>query len=107
MRQLEHLLLNAWVMSEGETIDAEDLALSDDGSALAVPPRLERALREAPPVREDGETPPASVEEYKDLEKRRILEALENCAWNRVRAARALGMARRTFYRRLKEYEIL
>jgi len=58
----------------------------------------------APP---GADPPPASIEEYKDLEKRRILEALETSAWNRVRAAKVLGMARRTFYRRLREYEIL
>ncbi|MCZ7678942.1 MAG: sigma-54-dependent Fis family transcriptional regulator [Sandaracinaceae bacterium] len=107
VRQLEHLLLNAWVMAEGEVIDAEDLALADDGSALAVPPRLERVLRDVAPARSSAEAPPANVEEYKDLERRRILEALEACAWNRVRAAKNLGMARRTFYRRLKEYDIL
>jgi transcriptional regulator with GAF, ATPase, and Fis domain len=119
VRQLEHLLLNAWVMAEGDVIDADDLALAHDGTALPVPPRLERALAEAMPpsaphVRDDGwasvatgEAPPASVEEYKEHERRRILEALEAAGWNRVRAAKTLGMARRTFYRRLKEYDIL
>ncbi|HEY8429037.1 MAG TPA: sigma 54-interacting transcriptional regulator [Sandaracinaceae bacterium] len=107
VRQLEHILLNAWVMAEGDVIDADDLALADDGTPLPVPPRLERALRDAAPPRAAGSAPPASIEEYKDLEKRRILEALEACAWNRVRAAKALGMARRTFYRRLKEYDII
>ena len=109
VRQLEHLLLNAWVMAEGDVIDAEDLALAEDGTSVAVPPRIDRALatdeadhaavREAPP--------PSSVEEYKEQERRRILEALETHNWNRVRAAKALGIARRTFYRRLKEYQIL
>ena len=110
VRQLEHLLLNAWVMAEGDVIDADDLALADDGTPLPVPPRLERALAEAmpsPPRAASGEAPPASVEEYKEHERRRILEALEAAGWNRVRAAKTLGMARRTFYRRLKEYDIL
>ncbi len=107
VRQLEHLLLNAWVMSEGDVIGPDDLALGDDGSALGVPPRLDKILRESAPARAASEPPPGNLDEYKDLEKRRILEALESCAWTRVRAARALGMARRTFYRRLKEYDIL
>ena len=108
VRQLEHLLLNAWVMAEGEVIDADDLALADDGSPLAVPPRLERALAAAAPARaEPAEAVPSTLDEFKDNEKLRILEALEAHNWNRVRAAKALGMARRTFYRRLKEYEIL
>ncbi|MCB9591788.1 MAG: sigma-54-dependent Fis family transcriptional regulator [Sandaracinaceae bacterium] len=106
VRQLEHLLLNAWVMAEGDVIDADDLALGDDGAPLPVPPRLERALSQAAPSAA-GVTPPGSIDEFKDTEKLRILEALEAHAWNRVRAAKELGMARRTFYRRLKEYGIL
>ena len=35
------------------------------------------------------------------------LEALEATSWNRVRAAQHVGMPRRTFYRRLKEYDLL
>ena len=107
VRQLEHLLLNAWVMAEGDVIEADDLALAHDGTPVSVPPRLERALAEDPLDGDLDEEVPASLEEFKDSEKRRILEALEVHSWNRVRAAKALGMARRTFYRRLKEYEIL
>jgi len=109
VRQLEHLLLNAWVMTGGDTIDTDDLALGEDGSTLAMPPRLERALSDAVavPARGPAVAPPSSIDEFKDTEKARILEALEQHAWNRVRAAKELGMARRTFYRRLKEYDIL
>jgi transcriptional regulator of acetoin/glycerol metabolism len=47
------------------------------------------------------------VAEFKDTERERILTALSSCNWNRVQAAKALGVPRRTFYRRLKEYGIL
>jgi len=47
-----------------------------------------------------------TISGHKNDEKQRILAALERCNWNRVRAAEALGMARRTFYRRLREYDI-
>ena len=40
------------------------------------------------------------------LERDRILAALTRCNWNRVRAAQLVGLPRRTFYRRLKEYGI-
>ena len=49
----------------------------------------------------------ASKDEFKTSEKGRILSALQACDWNRVQAARMLGLPRRTFYRRLKEYGIL
>lgn len=106
VRQLEHLLLNAWVMADGDLIEAEDLALTDDGWTAEAAP-TERTTRPSALPRDGSGAPPASVEEFKEQEKRRILEALEASSWNRVRAAKVLGMARRTFYRRLREYEIL
>ncbi|HJL29727.1 MAG TPA: sigma-54-dependent Fis family transcriptional regulator, partial [Polyangiaceae bacterium LLY-WYZ-15_(1-7)] len=103
VRQLEHLLLNACVMSEGDTIGAEDLALGEDTAAndlVEVP-----SLPEPAPV--GGRPPAQSLEDFKESEKQRILRALEENGWNRAAAARELGIPRRTFYRRLKEYEIL
>jgi transcriptional regulator of acetoin/glycerol metabolism len=46
-------------------------------------------------------------EEYRDAEKEKILSALTRCNWNRVQAAKMIGVPRRTFYRRLKEYGIV
>ncbi|HKQ69726.1 MAG TPA: helix-turn-helix domain-containing protein, partial [Polyangiaceae bacterium] len=43
---------------------------------------------------------------HKDGEKERIVGALQACNWNRVKAAQMMGLPRRTFYRRLKEYGI-
>ena len=63
--------------------------------------RLEPVGPEARPAA----APPTSEDRQND-EKRRILDALEQTNWNRSRAAEVLGMPRRTFYRRLKEYGI-
>ena len=119
VRQLEHVLVNACVMTEGPLIGVEDLALLGELPAGAIPARNEPGpvresddeeldeLDDARPLRTDGGVLPANLEEWKAHERRKILEALEAAAWNRVRAAKMLGMPRRTFYRRLKEYEIL
>lgn len=99
IRQLEHLLLNACVMVEGDTIEAEDLALGDEASAT------HRQLPAA--TTSPQEVPPQSLDDFKGAEKQKILEALEGNGWNRAKAARALDIPRRTFYRRLKEHGIL
>jgi serine/threonine-protein kinase PknK len=96
VRQLEHVLLNAWVLVEGEIIDADDLALDDSD-----------LTSDAAVARASNEPRPQTLRDHKHDEKHRILTALEEFGWNRVRAAKALGMPRRTFYRRLKEYDIL
>ena len=48
-----------------------------------------------------------SQAEFKAAERERILSALTACNWNRVQAAKMIGVPRRTFYRRLKEFGIL
>jgi serine/threonine-protein kinase PknK len=87
VRQLEHALTQACVMAEGEVLDLADLAHALDrraGAAAAARP----------------------VEDRRARERQRILDALEKSGWNRSRAAEQLGMPRRTFYRRLAEYDI-
>ncbi len=88
VRELEHLLVNATVFASGEAIDEDELAIDS----------LERPSR-----------PSVAAEDYvgfKSAERDRILAMLNAHGWNRAKAARALGMARRTFYRRLKEHGI-
>ncbi len=97
VRQLEHVLLNAWLMSEGNELMAEDFELPD----AAPRPSLAPKSRGPQPVTARSQA------EYKDEERERILAALASSNWNRVQAARTLGIPRRTFYRRLKEFGIL
>jgi transcriptional regulator with GAF, ATPase, and Fis domain/tetratricopeptide (TPR) repeat protein len=107
VRQLEHLLLHAWVLAEGAIIEASDLGV--DGP-LPMPPRGAAVVASGSDVGAvDPPVPviPDTLEGHRLAEKRRILEALEACGWNRVKAAERLGMPRRTFYRRLAEHGIL
>jgi DNA-binding NtrC family response regulator len=99
VRQLEHVLLNAWLMSDGDEITTLDLQLPTTHAVRRREPEGVEVSKEAPIAR--------SAEEFKDEEKRHILRALGACNWNRVQAAKQLGLPRRTFYRRLKEYGIL
>ncbi|MGB8224152.1 MAG: sigma-54-dependent Fis family transcriptional regulator, partial [Polyangiales bacterium] len=88
VRELEHLLINATVFTASDTIEADELSIE---TASATP---------TPSV---GAT---NYRDFKDTERDRIVATLNAHGWNRARAARALGMARRTFYRRLKEHDI-
>ena len=107
VRQLEHILLNAWLMSEGDEIAGDDLEIpsvgpraASTGSGDAISDIHVRGTG-APTARA------ASKAEYKASERERILSALSACNWNRVQAAKMIGVPRRTFYRRLKEFGIL
>jgi transcriptional regulator with GAF, ATPase, and Fis domain len=98
VRQLEHVLLNAWLMGESSEIVTDDLEIPVAGGSIS-----ETRARTAsiPPVRA------GSKAEFKASERDRILSALSACNWNRVQAAKMIGVPRRTFYRRLKEFGIL
>ena len=88
VRELEHLLINATVFASSDCIEAEELAIE---AGRVSPPRI---------------TDLGNYDDFKEAERDQILATLNTHGWNRAKAARALGMARRTFYRRLKEHGI-
>jgi serine/threonine-protein kinase PknK len=105
VRQLENVLLNAWVMSDESELLAEDIELGDDWA----PPARSLSAAAASAVAGGAEATPGkkgTVSEHRRDERERIIEALRSCNWNRVRAAELSGIPRRTFYRRLREYGI-
>lgn len=106
VRQLEHVLLSAWLMSEGLEIDADDLELPTSGH-LSSTPSLQASgpsqSRPGPSVGHRAE----SKAGLRALERERILGALASANWNRVQAAKLVGLPRRTFYRRLKEFGLV
>jgi DNA-binding NtrC family response regulator len=66
-------------------------------------PRAERATDrlDVPP-----EADPDLKDEMQSLEKRRILQALEDCGGNQTRAAKQLGISRNTLIRKLDRYGV-
>jgi serine/threonine-protein kinase PknK len=125
VRQLEHVLLNAWVLSDQAEIDVEDLELPNSPTSersrsqapqhaalkSSTPKDLgpKDALDDEDEADDDApESKPArqTLSSHLNDERTRIAEALAACNWNRVRAAEMLGMPRRTFYRRLKQYQL-
>ncbi len=103
VRELENVLLNAWLMSDEDELEPRDFELLQSASSLAPPDSGSKVLANA------SRTPrrASTRAEFKISEKEEILAALAECNWNRAAAAAKLGLPRRTFYRRLKEFKIL
>ncbi len=79
--------------------DTQPSGVLGQGSAPA-PPRSGAAYAVREPPFGSG-APPERVSE-----RERILEALERCGGNQTRAARLLGVSRRTLINRLEEYDL-
>ena len=92
VRQLENMLLNAWILSDGDELAVDDFELL----AAAV----------TTPQQASVSAPVSSAIDHEQRDKAQIIAALEKTGWNRAQAAKDLGIPRRTFYRRLKRYGI-
>ncbi|WP_339511534.1 sigma-54-dependent transcriptional regulator [Pseudomonas sp. RL_15y_Pfl2_60] len=93
VRELENMLERAYTLCENDQITAGDLRLADAGSAA-----------------EQGETSLAQIdnlEDYlEDIERKLIVQALEETRWNRTAAAQRLGLSFRSMRYRLKKLGI-
>ncbi|WP_437984316.1 sigma 54-interacting transcriptional regulator [Sorangium sp. So ce117] len=118
IRELRNVIERAVVLSGGDTLLPEHLLLD---AAAALPPSEARpaaapvearpAAAPAEAAAPAGTVPPAEGAsglrgELDAFERRRIVDALEQCAGNQTQAAALLGMPRRTFVARLSAYGI-
>ena len=88
VRELENAIERAVVLAQYDTIFVDDLFHTQ----LQQPDVLRQAVR--------------GRWELKELNKAHILNVLSECAGNRSQAARRLGIARNTLWRKLAEYSI-
>ena len=86
VRELEHVIERSYVLSEGDVIDVLDL-----------PERL-REVNKVPSV--DALVP------LEEIERRYIVRVLKETGGNRTRAARILGIDRKTLYRKVRMGQI-
>ncbi|MFQ5718534.1 MAG: sigma-54-dependent transcriptional regulator [Acidobacteriota bacterium] len=77
---------------------------SPAGAPGEVPESIAGAGCGISPVGDAGEMPPDEALSMAEMEKRHILKTLREMGFNRTRAARALGIGRRTLQRKLEEY---
>jgi len=106
IRELRNVVERAVVFSEGGPIRAEHLALDEEepGESIdrgASPPELPSMI---PP----GSPAPGTDlnDELASIERARILDAMQRCAGNQTRAAKLLGIPRRSLLRKLDAYAI-
>ena len=90
VRQLENAIERAVLLATRETIFPGDF-----------PPSLLRNGSAGEPG-----APPPKLLRLEDMEREHILSTLDDLGWNQARAAEALGIARNTLWRKLKEYGI-
>ena len=103
VRELRAAMERTVLVADG-AIDAAALALGPAPAAPAAPAAPEPAAPEPAASAPAASAPLA--DELADLERRRIVDALEQCGGNQTRAAELLGMPRRTLVKRLTQYGI-
>jgi len=90
VRELENMLERAYTLCEGNEIKAGDLRLAD-----------------SPGISENGEASLAQIDNLEDhleeIERKLIMQALEETRWNRTAAAQRLGLTFRSMRYRLKK----
>lgn len=92
VRELENVLERACTLAEGAEITVDDLQLPSDAG--------ERSAPQTAPA--DAEPPDGELQTYlDDVERKRILDALEKTRWNKTQAAKLLGISFRALRYRL------
>ncbi|HEX7176030.1 MAG TPA: sigma 54-interacting transcriptional regulator [Pyrinomonadaceae bacterium] len=105
VRELENAVERAVIIASGRQIELDDLpeaigrVVREERASTRR--ERERAASEGRRVKLEIEVP-ATVEE---IERRAIEATLDYTGGDKTRAARALGIGRKTLYRKLKEYE--
>lgn len=93
VRELENMLERAYTLCEDDRITASDLRLAD-----------------SMPLSENGEVNLAQIDNLEDyleaIERKLIMQALEETRWNRTAAAQRLGLSFRSMRYRLKKLGI-
>ena len=115
VRELRNVIERAVVLCQGETLTLEDLLLHEGEieAAVAPAPASSATPPPGPPVDEQVTMRlplrPGSPElkgKLEEFERAQILEALAKTTGNQTRAAKLLGIARRTLIKKMVRYGI-
>jgi DNA-binding NtrC family response regulator len=100
VRELVNAMRHAAALARGECVEIEDLP-----EEVAAPTST-RSLLPGPRANGSGRTlrPPSILEPLAVVERRHILAVVDACRGNQAEAARVLGIARNTLWRKLEAY---
>ena len=102
VRELENILERALTLCEGELIHTNDLQLPETTPNTASKPQITTEPQSTAAPEDDG-----NLENYlDDIEKRKIMEALEKTRFNKTQAAKLLGISFRALRYRLKKLDL-
>jgi transcriptional regulator with GAF, ATPase, and Fis domain len=106
VRELRNVIERAVLLSDGAEIRPEHLSLGappapTSSASLDAIPEIEAELEEEAP-----HSGASLSEDMRAIERKRILDALEQCAGNQTRAAEKLGITRRALIHRLETYGV-
>jgi two-component system response regulator AtoC len=96
VRELRNVIERAALLTQGSSIDAEQVMLGTTGGPTREGPQA--------PVAARRDEPAAVAASAGNDEKQRIIDALEKCGGNQKEAAKVLGISRRTLVYRLDAY---
>ncbi len=107
IRELKNVIERAFLLCGGAEITPEHIETERMHKLpLAAPVSPAELPHEVSPAATAQAAPGAVAGTWREIERQAILDALERCAGSQTRAAELLGMPRRTFCTRLKEYSI-
>jgi transcriptional regulator with PAS, ATPase and Fis domain len=120
VRELRNVVQRAAVVGRGDVVSAMDLAIEESPKAdSAKPARVRDLVAPERPTDHAALAPPATAAagpsepgvmplrgKLEAFERQQILEALEKCQGNQTKAAKALGISRRTLLEKLDAYQV-
>jgi two-component system, NtrC family, response regulator AtoC len=103
VRELRNVITRSVLLCKTDRLELEDLRFEGFGASAASPPPPMSPLRPSGPAQESARAPVPSVSlsPADEEERQRVADALQRSAGNQTRAAKLLGMSRRTMLKRL------